>query len=70
MRRLTLAIAALFLGAIPAVAQTAGPAVEIVDFIGSRYGDGGQSMLIIEFRNFSEAPDPSGISITSVGRPQ
>lgn len=67
MRRLALAIGALFLGALPAVAQTAGPAIEIVDFIGSRYGDGGQSVLIVEFSNFAESPDPAGINVTVNG---
>lgn len=67
MRRFALAITALFLGALPAVAQTAGPAIEIVDFIGSRYGDGGQTVLIVEFRNFSQAPDPAGVGVTVNG---
>lgn len=67
MRRLFLAVFALFLGALPAMAQSAGSAIEIVDFIGSRYGDGGQTLLIIEFRNFPEAPDPAGVGITVNG---
>ncbi len=67
MRKLFFALFALFLGALPAVAQTAGSAIEIVDFIGSRYGDGGQTVLIVEFRNFSEAPDPAGVGITVNG---
>src|SRR5690606_1921680 len=69
MRRLALIILGLLLGAIPALAQSSEPAIEIVDFIGSRYGDQGQTVLIIEFRNFPQRPDPSAIEITVDGQP-
>lgn len=69
MRRLALASVALVLWALPALAQSAEPSIEIVDFIGSRYGDGGQTVLIIEFSNFQTAPDPAGVQITVDGQP-
>lgn len=69
MRRLALAFVALLLGAMPALAQSTEPSIEIVDFVGSRYGDGGQSMLIIEFSNFPSSPDVSAVEITVDGQP-
>ncbi|MEX0865661.1 MAG: type II secretion system F family protein [Acidimicrobiia bacterium] len=67
MRRALVVIAALVLGALPALGQTTDQAVEIVDFNGSRYPDGGQSLLVIEFRNFTTAPDPAALDITVNG---
>ncbi len=67
MRRAALAFLALVLGALPALAQSAEQAVEIVDFNGSRYPDGGQTLLVIEFRNFVTAPDPTAVQITVNG---
>lgn len=69
MKRVLLALTALVLGALPVLAQTAGQSIEIVDFNGARYADGGQTTLIIEFRNFETAPDPSSLNITVNGEP-
>jgi tight adherence protein B len=68
MRRALLVLTALVLGALPALAQTTGEAIEIIDFNGSRYPDGGQTLLVIEFRNFITAPDPAALSITVDGQ--
>jgi tight adherence protein B len=67
MRRALLALTALVLGALPVLAQTTGESIEIVDFNGARYADGGQTTLIIEFRNFATAPDPASLNITVNG---
>ena len=69
MRRALLVLVALVLGALPVLAQTAGPEVEIVDINGSRYPDGGQTTMVIEFRNLPEAPDPAVLVVTANGEP-
>ena len=69
MRRALLVLVALVLGAFPVLAQTAGPEVEIVDINGSRYPDGGQTTMVIEFRNLPEAPDPAVLVVTANGEP-
>ncbi|MEA1902565.1 MAG: VWA domain-containing protein, partial [Actinomycetota bacterium] len=67
MRRVLVVFVALVLGALPALAQTASPEVEIVDINGSRYPEGGQTQMVIEFRNLDEAPDPADVGITVNG---
>jgi tight adherence protein B len=67
--RKTLLVALLLaLGAAPALAQTA-QEVEIVDFNGARYADGGETVVVIELRNLQSAPDPSLVQITANGQP-
>jgi len=68
MRRALLAAAILVLAAVPAAAQT-NQEVEIVDFNGARYADGGQAIVIIELRNLQTDPDPSLLQITANGQP-
>lgn len=67
MRRLLAVVAALLLVALPAWAQTEGQEVEIIDINGSRYPDGGQTQMVIEFRNFAGEPDAGAIEITANG---
>jgi tight adherence protein B len=63
-------VAALVLGvSTAAFGQTANPEVEIVDINGARYGEGGQTLLVVEFRNLPAAPDPAQLSITVDGQP-
>ncbi len=69
MRKALLVLTALVMGAVPALAQTTGQSIEIIDFNGSRYPDGGQTTLVIEFRNFEIAPDPESLNITVNGEP-
>ncbi|HUG07782.1 MAG TPA: type II secretion system F family protein [Acidimicrobiia bacterium] len=69
MRRLFAAVAALMLLAVPAWAQTGAQEIEIVDINGSRYPEGGQTQMVIEFRNFAEEPDSSVLEITANGEP-
>jgi len=69
LRRTFLVLVALVLGALPVLAQTTGAEVEIVDINGSRYPDGGQTNMVIEFRNLSETPDPAALEITANGEP-
>ena len=67
MRRFLAVLAALLLGALPAIAQTGSQEIEIVDVNGSRYPDGGETVIVIEFRNFPEAPDPTQLEVTANG---
>ena len=68
MRRTLVVVAALVLGAVPAIAQTGASEIEIVDINGSRYPDGGQTQMVIEFRNLADAPDPTQVAITANGQ--
>jgi tight adherence protein B len=68
LKKLLVLLVALMLGALPALAQTGGQEIEIVDVDGSRYPDGGETVLVIEFRNLTEAPDPSLVRITVEGQ--
>ncbi len=67
MRRLLAVLAALSLGALPALAQT--QEIEIVDVNGSRYPDGGFTTMVIEIRNLPAAPDPTLLEVTANGEP-
>ena len=70
MKRLSALVAALILGlSTSAVAQTAAPEIEIVDINGARYADGGQTLMVVEFRNLPETPDPTQLAITVDGQP-
>ncbi|MGH8870851.1 MAG: type II secretion system F family protein [Acidimicrobiia bacterium] len=70
MKRLSALVAALVVGvSTAAVAQTATPEVEIVDLNGSRYAEGGQTLMVVEFRNLAETPDPAQLSVTVDGQP-
>ncbi|HEU5113337.1 MAG TPA: vWA domain-containing protein, partial [Acidimicrobiia bacterium] len=70
LRRLSALVAVLVLGlSTAAVAQTPAPEVEIVDVNGSRYAEGGQTQMVVEFRNLPQAPDPAQLSITVDGQP-
>jgi tight adherence protein B len=68
LRKALTAALLLVLGAAPAFAQ-APQEVEIVDFNGARYGDGGQAVVVIELRNLQTAPDPALVQITANGQP-
>jgi tight adherence protein B len=68
LRKAAVAILLLLWGAAPALGQ-ASQEVEIVDFNGSRYADGGQTVVVIELRNLQAVPDPSLIQITANGQP-
>jgi len=59
----------MMLLAVPAMAQEAGQGVEIVDINGSRYPEGGQTQMVIEFSNFTEELDPAAVEITANGDP-
>ena len=70
MKRLFALVAALVLGlSTAAVAQTDGAEVEIIDINGSRYAEGGQTLVVVEFRNLAETPDPAQLSVTVDGQP-
>jgi len=70
VRRLSLLVVALVLGLSTAVsAQTASPEMEITDVNGSRYAEGGQVLMVVEFRNLTEAPDPAQLAVTVNGQP-
>ena len=70
MKRVSALVAALVLGlSAVASAQTTSPEIEIVDINGARYADGGQTLMVVEFRNIAESPDPSQLSITVGGEP-
>ena len=70
LKRLFAIVAALVLGlSTAAVAQTGSAEVEIVDINGSRYAEGGQTLLVVEFRNITETPDPAQLSVTVDGEP-
>lgn len=69
MKRLFVVVLALVLGAGTAFAQSSGSEIEIVDINGARYADGGQTTMIVDFRNFSEAPNPDLLEITANGQP-
>jgi tight adherence protein B len=43
--------------------------MEIVDINGSRYAEGGQTQMVVEFRNLPEAPNPAQLAITVDGQP-
>jgi tight adherence protein B len=67
LRRLLALVAALMLLAAPALAQTGTQEIEITDINGSRYPDGGQTQMVINFKNFAEEPDPSSLEVTANG---
>ncbi len=70
MKRVSALVAALVLGlSTAAVAQTANPEIEIVDINGARYAEGGQTLMVVEFRNLAETPDPAQLAITVDGQP-
>ncbi len=70
LRRLSALVGALVLGvSTAAIAQTAAPEIEIVDINGSRYAEGGQTQMVVEFRNLPEAPDPAQLAVTVDGQP-
>lgn len=70
MRRLLLLVCALVFGlSSTALAQAAAPEMEIVDINGSRYAEGGQTLMVVEFRNMPEPPDPAQLQVTVNGQP-
>jgi tight adherence protein B len=70
LKRISALVAALVLGlSTAAVAQTANPEIEIVDINGARYAEGGQTLMVVEFRNLAETPDPAQLAITVDGQP-
>ena len=69
MKRILAVVVAVLVGALPALAQTTEPAVEIVDINGSRYPEGGFTTMVVEFRNLPTAPDPGLLQITANGEP-
>ena len=68
MRRLLALVAALMILAVPVWAQTGAEEIEIVDINGSRYPEGGQTQMVVEFRNFATAPDPAAVEVTVDGQ--
>jgi tight adherence protein B len=63
-------VVALVLGlSAPAFAQTTAPEMEITDINASRYAEGGQTLMIVEFRNMPTAPDPTQLQVTVDGQP-
>jgi tight adherence protein B len=68
MRRLLALVATVMLLAVPAWAQTGTEEISIVDINGSRYPDGGQTQMVVEFSNFAAAPDPAAIQVTADGQ--
>ena len=63
LRRLSALAAVLVFGlSTSAIAQTSAPEIEIVDVNGSRYAEGGQTQMVVEFRNLPEAPDPAVVN--------
>jgi len=58
----------MFLVASPAWAQTGAEEIDIVDINGSRYPEGGQTQMVIEFRNFVTSPDPASVTVTVDGQ--
>ncbi|HEX9863884.1 MAG TPA: type II secretion system F family protein [Acidimicrobiia bacterium] len=69
MKRLLALLAVFAVFALPAWAQVAGEEIEIVDVNGSRYPEGGQTQMVIEFRNFAAVPDPAAVAVTVNGQP-
>lgn len=69
MKRLFIVILALLMGAGTAFAQTSDSEIEIVDINGARYAEGGQTTMIVDFRNFGASPDPALLNITVNGEP-
>ena len=67
MKRLLVVLVALFLGAGTALAQSGESSIEIVDVNGARYAEGGQTTMIVDFKNFPESPDPELLQITANG---
>ncbi|MGC2241871.1 MAG: type II secretion system F family protein [Acidimicrobiia bacterium] len=69
MKRLFAIVAALVLGlSTVAFAQASDPEIEIVDINAARYAEGGQTLMVVEFRNLPEAPDPTQLDITVNGK--
>jgi tight adherence protein B len=70
LKRVSALVAALVLGlSSVALAQAAAPEIEIVDINGARYAEGGQTLMVVEFRNLPETPDPTRLSISVDGQP-
>ncbi len=70
MRKLPLLVVALVLGlSATAMAQTTAPEIEITDINASRYAEGGQTLMVVEFRNLPAAPDPAQLQVTVDGQP-
>lgn len=69
MKRLLAAVAAFLLLAVPAWGQEAGQEIEIIDINGSRYPEGGQTQMVVEFRNFAGEPDTAALEVTADGEP-
>lgn len=70
MRKLLLLVVALVFGlSATAMAQSTAPELEITDIEASRYAEGGQTTMVIEFRNMTEAPDPALLEVTVDGQP-
>jgi tight adherence protein B len=67
LKRLLVVLVALFLGAGTALAQSSGSSMEIVDVNGSRYAEGGQTTMVVDFKNFTESPDPALLQVTANG---
>lgn len=53
--------------AVPVWGQTGSEEIDIVDVNGSRYPEGGQTQMVIEFRNFADEPDPDALEVTANG---
>ncbi len=69
MKRALVVVLALVFGAGTAFAQTSASEIEIVDINGARYADGGQTTMIVDFKNFTDAPNPDLLEITANGQP-
>ncbi len=68
MKRTFALVTVLVLGlSTAALGQADGSEIEIVDIKAPRYADGGNTTLVIEFRNLTETPDPTLLNITANG---
>lgn len=67
--RLLLLVGLAFWPAAIGLAQTSGEEMEIVNLQLSRYGEGGQVTMVVEFRNLQSQLDPSLLQVTTNGQP-
>jgi tight adherence protein B len=68
LKRLLALVAALVMLAGPAWGQTGAEEIEIIDINGSRYPEGGQTQVVVDFRNFASEPDPAALEVTVDGQ--
>jgi tight adherence protein B len=70
VKRLLVIVAALVLGlSSVAYGQADSAEIEIIDINGARYAEGGQTTMVIEFRNLNQSPNPDRLEVTANGQP-